>query len=147
LLQALPGTRLYDRLQQAGRLCSDTSGDNVDGSTNITPIMGMETLVDGYRFLLTTLYTPKNYYLRIRTFLREYRRPPTFPKTTLQRQYAFMRSLFRLGIFGKERLQYWKTLVWTLFHRPELLPTMVSLAIYGYHFRKICERNLPGSKR
>jgi radical SAM superfamily enzyme YgiQ (UPF0313 family) len=147
LLQALPGTRLYDRLQQAGRLCSETSGDNVDGSTNITPIMGMETLVDGYRFLLTTLYTPKNYYLRIRTFLREYRRPPTFPKTTLQRQYAFMRSLFRLGIFGKERLHYWKTLVWTLFHRPELLPTMVSLAIYGYHFRKICERNLPGSKR
>jgi radical SAM superfamily enzyme YgiQ (UPF0313 family) len=147
LLQALPGTRLYERLQRAGRLCKETSGDNVDGSTNIAPIMGMETLLEGYRALLTTLYTPKNYYFRIRTFLREYQRPAISPKTTLQRQRAFIRSLFRLGILGKERLQYWKTLAWTLFHRPKLLPTMISLAIYGYHFRKICERHLLGAQK
>jgi radical SAM superfamily enzyme YgiQ (UPF0313 family) len=147
LLQALPGTRLYDRLQRAGRLCQETSGDNVDGSTNIAPVMGMETLLEGYRSLLLALYTPQNYYRRIRTFLQEYQRPAVSPKPTLQRQRAFIRSLFRLGILGKERLQYWKTLVWTLFHRPGLVPTMVSLAIYGYHFRKVCERNLLDSRK
>ncbi len=142
LLQALPGTRLYERLQQAGRLCKETSGDNVDGSTNIVPAMGMETLLEGYRSLLLTLYTPKNYYRRIRIFLQEYQRPAVCTKPTFQRQRAFIRSVFRLGIFGKERIPYWKTLFWTLFHRPELVSTMVAMAIYGYHFRKVCEHNL-----
>lgn len=147
LLQALPGTRLYERLQGAGRLCSESSGDNVDGSTNIVPIMGIETLLDGYRSLLLTLYAPKNYYRRIRTFLQEYQPQAVCTMPTSQRQRAFVRSLFRLGLFGKERLQYWKTLFWTLIHRPELVSTMVSLAIYGYHFRKVCEHHLLDSRK
>jgi len=35
LLQAPPGTRLYERLQQEDRLLGQMSGDNVDGTTNI----------------------------------------------------------------------------------------------------------------
>jgi radical SAM superfamily enzyme YgiQ (UPF0313 family) len=146
LLQALPGTKLYERLQRAGRLQQEPSGDNVDGSTNIAPLMGLETLLEGYRSVLVTIYAPKNYYLRLRTFLREYRGPGVRVRATLGRQCAFIRSLFQLGILGKERIQYWKTLLWTLFHRPDLFSTMVSLAIYGFHFRKICERNLLDSK-
>jgi radical SAM superfamily enzyme YgiQ (UPF0313 family) len=147
LLQALPGTSLYDRLQRAGRLHQETSGDNVDGSTNIAPLMGMETLLEGYRSVLATIYAPQNYYLRLRTFLREYRGPGVRVRATLGRQCAFIRSLFRLGLLGKERIQYWKTLIWTLLHRPDLFSTMVSLAIYGFHFRKICERNLLDSEK
>lgn len=142
LLQALPGTRLYERLQRAGRLQQEASGDNVDGSTNITPIMGMDTLLEGYHFLLATIYSPANYYGRIRTFLREYRRPNGGTAMNSDRKRAFFHSLFRLGILGKERIHYWKTVFWTLFNRPRLLSTMISLAIYGYHFRKVCERNL-----
>lgn len=141
LLQALPGTSLYDRLHRTGRLLQDASGDNVDGSTNIAPVMGMETLLEGYRSLLAAIYAPKNYYRRIRVFLEEYRRPDICTRATLQRQRAFLRSLLHLGILGKERLHYWRTLIWTLRHRPDLFSTMVSLAIYGYHFRKVCERN------
>jgi hypothetical protein len=37
LLQAPPGTKLYARLLQAGRLLEEISGDNVDGTTNIIP--------------------------------------------------------------------------------------------------------------
>jgi len=48
------------------------------------------------------------------------------------------RSSVRLGIFGKERLQYWKIFFWTLFRRPGLFPLAITLAIYGHHFRKIC---------
>jgi hypothetical protein len=28
---------------------------------------------------------------------------------------------------------------WTLFRRPALLPFAITLAINGYHYRKICE--------
>ncbi|MHC4183053.1 MAG: DUF4070 domain-containing protein [Planctomycetota bacterium] len=40
---------------------------------------------------------------------------------------------------GKERSQYWHLLLWTFFHRRELLPMAVQFAIYGYHFRKVSE--------
>jgi hypothetical protein len=52
---------------------------------------------------------------------------------------AFLRSVFRLGIFGKERAHYWKLLLWTMFRRPKSLPLAIQCAIYGYHFRKVCE--------
>jgi hypothetical protein len=60
----------------------------------------------------------------------------------VQRFLAFFRSILRLGILGKERFQYWKLLLWTLFRRPRLLPEAITLAIYGYHFRKVCELRL-----
>src|SRR5574341_118165 len=48
LLQAPLGTRLYERMQKENRLVHDFSGDNVDGSTNIIPRMGLEPLREGY---------------------------------------------------------------------------------------------------
>jgi len=75
LLQAPQGTRLYDRMQQEGRLVNEFSGDNVNGSTNIIPKMGLEPLREGYRKILSHIYAPKYYYERVLTFLREYRPP------------------------------------------------------------------------
>jgi hypothetical protein len=57
---------------------------------------------------------------------------------------ALFHSLYRLGVLGKERLYFWKVLLWTLFHRPRLFPQAVTLAIYGYHFRTISERYILG---
>jgi hypothetical protein len=55
---------------------------------------------------------------------------------------AFFRAGVRLGIIGRERLQYWNLLFWALFRRPRLFPQAVTLAIYGYHFRIICEQHV-----
>jgi len=65
---------------------------------------------------------------------------PEYPDTfwSFNVCFAFMRSSIRLGIFGKERFQYWKILFRTLFRRPKMLPLAITLAIYGYHFRKVC---------
>ena len=63
LLQAPVGTRLYKRMEQDGRLIGSFSGDNVDGATNIIPKeMNIDVLQKGYRAVVKTLYTPKNYY-------------------------------------------------------------------------------------
>lgn len=140
LLQAPPGTRLHERLRREGRLVGDSGGDNVAATTNIVPAMGLERLVAGYREVLRTLYAPRQYYRRLRTFLREYRLPPLRPKLPFQHRLAFFRAAYHLGIAGRERFQYWRTLVWTLCTRPRSLPLAVTLAIYGHHFRKICER-------
>lgn len=146
LLQAPPGTRLYERMKQAGRLREEISGDNADGTTNIIPRMNMETLRQGYRWLMYHLYSPATYYRRVRTFLREYRPPrirtPWSVRYVCDQAGAFVRSVIHLGILGKERLHYWGLLLWTLFSRPRLLPTAVALAIYGYHFRRVCELHI-----
>jgi radical SAM superfamily enzyme YgiQ (UPF0313 family) len=137
LLQAPLGTRLYERLQKEGRLVDQFSGDNVDGSTNIIPMMGMEPLRDGYRRILGQIYAPKFYYERVVTFLREYR-PPVM-RIHLEPQYflALWRSIYQLGVRGPERVHYWRLFFWTLFRRPRLFPLAITLAIYGFHFRQV----------
>jgi radical SAM superfamily enzyme YgiQ (UPF0313 family) len=142
LLQAPPGTRLYERLRKEGRLRGESAGDNADGTTNIIPAMNAEALREGYKRILEHIYSPKNYYKRIRTFLREYKPPKIRRAPRWSHVLALFRSFYRLGIFGKERFQYWRLLLWAQFRCPRLIPDAVVLAIYGYHFRKTCERHV-----
>jgi len=139
MLQAPPGTRLFDRLQRENRIISTFSGDNVDGTTNIVPHMGLDLLVDGYRSIMHQIYAPKNYYRRVRTLLRDLKAPEINQPLNLQRFLSFFRSAFRLGFLGKERFHYWRLLLWTMSRSPRLVPTAITLSIYGYHYRKICE--------
>jgi radical SAM superfamily enzyme YgiQ (UPF0313 family) len=139
LLQAPPGTKLYERLKKEGRLQGVVSGDNVDGTTNIIPKMDLNQLLKGYQKILNNIYRPRPYYQRIKTFLREYKTPRISIPVDFQRFLAFFRTSIRIGIFGKERVQYWNLLVWTLFRCPKFLPLAVTLAIHGHHFRKICK--------
>jgi len=136
LLQAPTGTRLYERLKKEGRLLGLMSG-NTDGTTNIVPRMDLNALYEGYHKMVSHIYSPKQYYERIKTFLKEYKEPKIKVPLDFQRFLALFRSSIRLGIFGRERFQYWKILLWTLFRRPQLFTLAITFAIYGHHFRKI----------
>jgi radical SAM superfamily enzyme YgiQ (UPF0313 family) len=142
LLQAPLGTHLYERMEQEGRLVSEFSGDNVNGSTNIIPKMGVEPLREGYRKILSHIYAPKYYYERVLTFLREYRPPKLRVHLELQYVLAFGRSMYLLGIRGVERIQYWRLFFWTLFRRPRLFYLAITLAILGFHFRQVVEMHV-----
>jgi len=139
LLQALPGTKLYERLTREGRVRTELSGDNVDGTTNIVPTMSLESLREGYKAILRHIYAPKHYYQRVRTFLREYHPPAIKAPIRFEDIRAMARSVLCLGILGKERFHYWKLLAWTTIRRPELFSLAVTLAVYGQHYRKVCE--------
>jgi radical SAM superfamily enzyme YgiQ (UPF0313 family) len=139
LLQAPYGTKLYQRLKGEGRLVGSTSGDNVDGSTNIIPKMHIDTLREGYRTILNQIYSPKMYYERVKTFLSEYKPPKVASHLDFQHLMAFFRSIYRIGIQGVERVHYWRLFFWTLLWRPKLFPMAITFAIYGYHFRQVCE--------
>lgn len=143
LLQAPMGTRLYKRMEQEQRLVGWSTGDNVDGTTNIIPkTMNLDVLQDGYRAVMKTLYAPKNYYARALTFLKEYKVPKFAIPLSTEYIRAFFRSVVRLGILGKERVHYWKLILWTLFRRPQLFALAITLAIYGYHFRQVMDLHL-----
>lgn len=139
MLQAPPGTRLFERLKSENRVKHSFSGDNVAGTTNILPAMGLDRLLEGYRTIMEQIYAPRNFYRRARNFLRELEPPKVTVPTDFRRIMAFLRSSIRLGVLGKERLHYWWLLIWTLCHKPRLVPLAVTLAIYGYHYRRICD--------
>jgi len=136
MLTALPGTRLFERLGREGRLLGATSGNNSDGTTNFLPRMDLTALRDGYRKLIASIYAPRPYYKRVRTFLREFHPPKVPLRFDPKAIAAFVRSAVGLGMIGRERFQYWRLLTWTMFRRPQLLPMAVRLAIYGHHFRR-----------
>ncbi len=138
LLKAPRGTRLYEKLKAQGRLLKEFVADNTDFSINFIPKMDYSTLVQGYRRVVTSLYSAKNLYKRLSSFLDQYR-PVTKArmKLTFNRLMAFFKSIFVLGLKDRGRLYYWKSLVKTLIKKPKLLPLTVTFQIYAYHFRKI----------
>lgn len=138
LLNAVPGTQLYARMQREGRLVGRSSGDNVDGTLNFVPRMPLAHLQEGYKTILRQIYAPRPYYQRIKTFLREYRRPQVAAWLNWRHGFALALSGVLLGIVGRERFHYWRLLTWTVFHRPALLQVALTLAVFGHHFRKCC---------
>ncbi|HEX9022110.1 MAG TPA: B12-binding domain-containing radical SAM protein, partial [Nitrospirota bacterium] len=138
LLNAPHGTKLYNRMKQEGRLLQSATGDNTDFSINFVPKMDSDALLSGYRTILRTIYSPKHYYARVRRFLKEYHPPRVnVVRFRLSHLKAAVKSMVRLGIIGRERYQYWKLVIWSLFRRPRLFPVAITLSIYGFHFRKV----------
>jgi radical SAM superfamily enzyme YgiQ (UPF0313 family) len=146
LLSAPPGTRLFQRLKKENRLTKDFTGNNTDCSLNFIPKMNHDTLINGYKHILNTIYSPRQYYERVKTFLREYK-PRRGTARRLQSHHirAFFKSIWFLGIREKGRRYYWKLFLSTLLKQPRKFPISISLSIYGYHFRKVVEKyiNLP----
>lgn len=140
LLNAPKGTRLYKRLLNEGRLKNAFTGDNTDFSMNFIPKMNPELLMEGYKSILKTIYSPKQYYSRTLRFLKSYQ-PAQIKVFHFNLRYlqALMLSMLRLGIIGKERYYYWKLFFWSLFRKPRLFSLAILFTIYGFHFRKISQ--------
>jgi len=139
LLNAPPGTRLYQRLKKENRIIKDFEGSNTE--CNFIPRMNYETLLDGYKHILNTIYSPGQYYERIITFLQEYK-PYTKNKIKIKPWHVkgFFKVSWFLGVGGKGRRYYWKLIISTLLKHPSGFPIAMKFAVYGYHFRKVVEQ-------
>jgi radical SAM superfamily enzyme YgiQ (UPF0313 family) len=140
LLNAPSGTRLFKRLQKENRLLNMMSGDNMDGSMNFIPKMNPHKLKEGYKEIVRTIYSQKEFYERVKTFLNEYRLPSSKSiRLTFREIQAFFKSIWVLGILEKGKRFYWKLFFYSLFRHPKKFPLAVELSIYGFHFRRIAE--------
>ena len=143
LLQAPLDTKLYARLEKENRISSLPSGDNVDGETNIVPVMEINELKRGYRKLLNGLYQPKPFYQRVRTLLTELHLVQGNSRALEWSDIrAFFRSVVWLGLFGKEWKEYWSLMFWTMKNCPEKFAMAIRYTIYGYHFRRVLEEHV-----
>jgi radical SAM superfamily enzyme YgiQ (UPF0313 family) len=143
LLQAPPGTQLYARLKEEGRLLGNATGDNCDNTMNFVPKMNWDTLQDGYRRVLAEIYSPKGYYARVKTMLEDFNPSPAV-KSPLSFEYikAFFKSIYLIGIKSADRMHYWRLFFWTLLRRPRLFPLAITMSVYGYHFRRVYNLNV-----
>jgi len=138
LLNAPTGTKLFERLKKEKRLVNTMSGDNVDGSINFIPKMNHQKLADGYKKVLETIYHPKEYYERIKHFLKEYQ--PHINKSaglSLEGIKALFKTFWILGIVEKGKRYYWKLFFLSIFRYPQKFSLAITLAIYGFHFRQV----------
>ena len=138
LLNALPKTRLYQRLKETGRLVDETSGSNTVSELNFKPKMNKKVLLEGYQKIMKTIYSPKEYYQRVKNFLREFRPPlRKAPKFHFYYLKALVASFWLLGIKYSGRRYFWKLFFWSLFKRPAGIPYVIGSSITGIHFRRL----------
>ena len=138
LLNAPTGTKLFTRMKEEGRLLDMFSGNNMDASINFIPRMNYKNLIRGYSRLLNTIYSQEEYYNRLKVFLREYNVPEWTPKIiNLEQLKAFVRLLWLLGIIEKRKKYFWKLFFISLWKYPRKFPTAMTLAVYGFHFRRV----------
>jgi radical SAM superfamily enzyme YgiQ (UPF0313 family) len=110
LLKAPPGTELYERIRNEGRLSKPFAF--LEGDTNIIPAMPLADLQQGFKHLVAHIYQPRYAYERIWTFLNSYQ----FPKTDVRvpEQYNMqmittaLRVVFKLGVIDEHRKYFWK---------------------------------------
>ena len=138
LLNAPKNTKLYRKLEAENRITQDSSGNNTDFTMNFKPKMELGELLDGYKTVIQNIYNTKAYYKRVRQLLVNYHRVPTgHGKINLTTIKAFLKSAFVIGIVKKGRREYWKMILWTIFHRPGSIIEALTYTVYGYHFRTI----------
>jgi len=138
LLNAPEGTHLFKRMQKENRLLESCNGNNMDGLTNFIPKMNYKDLIAGYSRIIHTIYSPGEYYKRIKAFLKEYKVPEwKSSKLSLSEIKAFVKLLWLIGVLDKGKRHFWQTLVYSFFRYPKKFSLAMTLTVYGYHFRRI----------
>ena len=136
LLNAIPKTKLYNRLKQENRILNNPSGDFMDFTINFKPKMNSDILMHGYTDLVRTLYSAQSYYDRIFNFLEAYRHNYN-SRLNINHVIAYFKATYTLGILDKNRKYYWKLFFTALFKYPKSFSKAIVQAGYYYHFNKV----------
>lgn len=141
ILNALPGTRLWHRLEKEGRVMKGISrGENTDGDTNIKPAMGKEKLIKGYKKVIAAIYSPRMYYARIDRMLADLQ-PIARGRLSAREIKVLLKSFWKIGVLAKDRrFLFWRLLLKNLNGRMEKFPAAIKLAVFGEHLLKFAKR-------
>lgn len=139
LLNALPDTQLWKRLEREGRLLGEASGNNTVCTVNFVPKMDLERLVAGYQSIMRTIYKPGEYYQRALDSLKRtsHMVPEATNYTVLGAVASFMRIALKLGVFDSERREFWRFFLKAFSKHRNRMAESLRLAAMGYHFRRL----------
>ncbi len=90
----------------------------MDCSINFIPKMNYKKLINGYKNVLESIYSQKNYYERVKTFLKEYHPHIKKSKIKISDIKALFKVSCKLGFLEKEKRYYWKLFFHSLTKHP-----------------------------
>src|SRR5690349_4997591 len=139
LLNALPDTQLWKRLEREGRLLGEASGNNTSCTLNFKTRMDPAMLIRGYQSIMRTIYAPREYYQRALESMKRTAQQFVEPQryNLVSGLTAFTHVMLKLGILDGERKEFWRFFTQALVKHHDRLAETLRLAAMGYHFRKL----------
>lgn len=132
ILKAPPGTELFTRMKNEGRLVKDFAFE--EGDTNIRTAMAEQELLEGFLYVIDGIYAPENALNRIKNYLGDHRYTGSevriksyFGATEL---LTGLQIVFRLGFVSPSRRVFWKLMAWTWKHHRKFLDAAVINALH-----------------
>ena len=134
LLNAIPGTALFDRLGRENRLRDQHRGDQFV-ETNVLPLgMSLRELYRGYRSLLLRLYDFENYRRRAMALVLSSTTGAARPPIASGRDLAILiRTLVATLASPRRALLTLRILTETAFRRPSAMRLAVTLVLVHRH--------------
>ncbi|NEQ99571.1 MAG: DUF4070 domain-containing protein, partial [Cyanothece sp. SIO2G6] len=138
MLQALPNTALWDRLEQEGRLIVGKEYDiNQTTLVNFIPTRPIEEIAREYINCFWQLYEPQKYLGRVyRHYINMsvYETKKKFKMPALIEFRALLTIFWRQGIRRSTRVQFWRQLVLILVHNKKAFRGYLSTCAHLEHF-------------
>ncbi len=137
MLQALPHTALWHRLEKEGRLRTQDGNINQTTLMNFIPTRPVEDIAREYIDAFRQLYEPTQYLNRVyRYFLKlgapRVRTPFKLPEWVVIRALALV--CWRQGIKRETRWLFWHHLLHILIKNPAVVEQYVTLCAHNEHF-------------
>lgn len=141
LLNALPDTQLWKRLEREGRLLGEASGNNTVCTFNFKTRMDPALLIKGYQSIMQTIYSPREYYERVLDSMRRTAQHLSEPTHygVIRGVATLTRIFLKLGVIDRERKEFWRFVSHTLLMHRSRIADSLRLAAVGYHFRKLSD--------
>jgi len=137
MLQALPHTALWHRLDKEGRLLAKDGNINQTTLMNFVPTRPVEEIAQEYVEAFCQLYEPHQYLNRVyRYFLKlgapRVKPPFRWPEWVIVR--ALLIVIWRQGILRSTRWAFWHHLVHILLKNPGVVEQYLAVCAHNEHF-------------
>ena len=136
MLQALPNTALWHRLEKEGRLLNQ--GGNINQTTlmNFIPTRPLEDIAREYVNGFWNLYDPEQYLDRISRYYMKLGVPRHVSKRKIDRKTikALLTLCWRQGFIRSTRWKFWYNIIRIYLRSPRLVPLFFISCSYIEHF-------------
>jgi radical SAM superfamily enzyme YgiQ (UPF0313 family) len=137
MLQALPNTALWHRLEREGRLSSQNANLNQTALMNFVPTRPLAEIANEYVEAFNEIYEPEKFLDRTYRCFRQMGAPRHMPPAQFP-ELIILRALFlviwRQGIVRSTRWKFWHHLVGILVYNPKVFDHYLSVCAQNEHF-------------
>ena len=136
MLQALPNTALWHRLEKENRLLNSDANINQTTLMNFIPTRPLEQITKEYIEGFWQLYDPNTYLDRTFRYFQKLGEPKHFGKKEFHwvRVRALLIVLWRQGVLRETRWKFWNYVFFMLRNKPRLFSSFMTVCAHFEHF-------------